>query len=168
MNAMDDSFGSWRRRASLLVVSLCFALPIRAAEPVHRMLADELAAAREQEPVPTGTTYGLRGKTPVIRGTGKRFGCNMISTVTNRGRLAFMVFKERFTAQVMITFLKRLTRYADHKVFLILDRHPVHSAAKVTRWAERHADAIELFCLPGSSPPAPLYAEVYFSLYTGA
>lgn len=99
-----------------------------------------------------GTSYGLRGKTPVIRGTGKRFGCNMISTVTNRGKLAFMVFKERFTSAVMIKFLRRLIRHADRKVFLILDRHPVHLAAKVKRWVEQHADAIELFYLPGYSP----------------
>ena len=99
-----------------------------------------------------GTSYGLRGKTPVIPGTGKRFGCNMISTVTNRGKLAFMIFKERFTSAVMIKFLRRLMRHADRKVFLILDRHPVHLAVKVQRWIEQHAHALELFHLPGYSP----------------
>ena len=99
-----------------------------------------------------GTSYGLRGKTPVIRGTGKRFGCNMISTVTNRGKLAFMVFKERFTSAVMIRFLRRLIRHANRKVFLIVDRHPVHLAVKVQQWVTRHAGAIELFYLPGYSP----------------
>jgi hypothetical protein len=100
----------------------------------------------------TGTSYGLRGQTPVIPGTGKRFGCNMISTVTNRGKLAFMVFRERFTSAVMIRFLRRLIRHAEQKVFLIVDRHPVHLAARVTRWVQRHAEAIELFHLPGYSP----------------
>ncbi len=66
----------------------------------------------------TGTSYSPRGRTPVVRGTGKRFGCNMISTVTNRGRLAFMVFKKRFTAKVMIEFLKRLLRHSPRKIFL--------------------------------------------------
>lgn len=99
-----------------------------------------------------GTSYGLRGKTPVIRGTGQRFGCNMISTVTNRGKLAFMVFKERFTSAVMIQFLRRLIRHADRKVFLIVDRHPVHRAVKVKRWVKQHANAIQLFYLPGYSP----------------
>ena len=99
-----------------------------------------------------GTSYGLRGKTPVIPGTGKRFGCNMISMVTNRGKLAFMIFKERFTSAVMIKFLRRLIRHTDRKVFLILDRHPVHLAVKVKRWIEQHAHALELFHLPGYSP----------------
>ena len=39
-----------------------------------------------------------------------------------------------------------------HKVFLILDGHPVHKAGKVKRWAERNADKIELFLLPSYSP----------------
>jgi transposase len=103
----------------------------------------------------TGRSYSKRGVTPVIPGTGQRFSCNMISTVTNRGTLAFMVFTERFTAPVMVKFLKRLTRHAGgggRKVFLILDGHPVHKSAKVRRWAEANADRIELFLLPPYSP----------------
>jgi transposase len=101
---------------------------------------------------PAGRSYGLRGQTPVIRGTGKRFGCNMISTVTNRGQLAFMVFKERFTSPVMIRFLGRLIRHAARKVFLIVDRHPVHRSAKVKNWIARHGPSLELFYLPDYSP----------------
>lgn len=119
------------------------------AENAEIHWGDEMGLRSDHQ---AGTSYGLRGQTPVIPGTGKRFGCNMISTVTNRGRLTFMVFKERFTAKVMVTFLKRLIRYASHKVFLIVDRHPVHIAAKVQRWVEQRADTIELYYLPGSSP----------------
>ena len=32
----------------------------------------------------TGTSYGRKGRTPVITGTGQRFRCNMISAITNR------------------------------------------------------------------------------------
>src|SRR5216683_2293087 len=35
-----------------------------------------------------GRSYGRRGQTPVVFGTGQRFRCNMISSITNRGRLA--------------------------------------------------------------------------------
>jgi len=100
----------------------------------------------------TGRSYARRGVTPVIPGTGQRFGCNMISTVTNRGSLAFMVFTERFTARVCLRFLTRLVRHARRKVFLILDGHPVHKAAMVRRWVRAHADRIELFLLPSYSP----------------
>ena len=99
-----------------------------------------------------GRSYGRKGKTPVIRGTGKRFRCSMISTVTNRGKLAFMVFKERFTTPVAIEFLRRLLRHSGRKVFVIWDGHPVHRSAKVRKWVERHRDCIEMFFLPGYSP----------------
>ena len=76
----------------------------------------------------------------------------MISTITNRGQRAFMVFKERFTAAVMTEFLGRLLRHADRKVFLIVDRHPVHRSQKVTRWIAKHSRRIERFFLPGYRP----------------
>ena len=50
----------------------------------------------------TGTSYAPRGRTPAVPGTGRRFGCNMISALTNRGQLAFMVLGQRFRAPVFI------------------------------------------------------------------
>ncbi len=100
----------------------------------------------------TGTSYGRRGVTPVIPGTGQRFRCNLMSTITNRGELSFMVFKENFTAAVFIKFATRLLRLRQRKVLLVLDRHPVHRSAPVRRWLARHAAQIELFFLPGYSP----------------
>ena len=148
--------------------------PVRRAyernpEAVRRWLAEEYpairrAAKREKAEIhwgdemglrsdhQTGVTYGRRGRTPVIPGTGRRFGCNMISTITNRGRLAFMVFKQRFTADVMIEFLRRLIRHSKQKVFLIVDGHPVHRSGKVARWIEEHHQDIRLFRLPDYSP----------------
>lgn len=99
-----------------------------------------------------GRSYGLRGQTPVIVATGKRFGCNMISAITNQGRLNFMVFKGRFIAKVFLEFLYRLVRQSKRKVFLIVDRHPVHRSKKVARWLEERPDEIQLFFLPGYSP----------------
>ena len=103
----------------------------------------------------TGTSYGIKGRTPVITGTGQRFGCNMISTLTNRGQLSFMVFKQRFTAPVFLEFLGRLLRQSylqRKKCFLIVDGHPVHKSGKVRRWLEKRRDRIELFLLPGYAP----------------
>lgn len=100
----------------------------------------------------TGRTYGLRGQTPVIRGTGQRFGCNMISAVTNRGHLCFMVFSETFRVSVFLVFLRRMLKQANHKVFIIVDGHPVHRAKKVAEWLKGKEDSIEVFRLPSYSP----------------
>jgi len=99
-----------------------------------------------------GASYARKGQTPVLPGTGRRFGCNMISAITNRGQLSFMIFKDRFTAPVMLTFLKRLVRQSEQKVYLILDGHPVHRSRRVKRWVSEHEDEIALFYLPGYSP----------------
>jgi transposase len=98
-----------------------------------------------------GTSYGRKGKTPTIPGTGKRFGCNMISAITNRGHMSFMVFKQRFTTSVFVEFLGRLVRQVG-KAFLIVDGHPVHRSAAVKRWVAAHAKGVRLFYLPGYSP----------------
>ena len=99
-----------------------------------------------------GRSHGRRGQTPVIAGTGKRFRCNMISALTNRGHLNFMVFKEEFCAQVFLRFLRRLLRQINRKVFLIVDRHPVHRSRELKRLLENNARRIRLFYLPGYSP----------------
>lgn len=100
----------------------------------------------------TGTTYGRKGKTPAIAGTGQRFRCNMISTVTNRGTLAFMVFHNRFTADVLIEFLRRLVRQQNRRLYLIVDRHPVHRSRRVQHWLYHNRKKIRLFFLPSYSP----------------
>jgi transposase len=100
-----------------------------------------------------GRSWAPVGKTPVIEGTGQRFGANVISAISNKGHLQFRVFKQRFTTPVFIDFLPRLVRQADEqKIILILDGHPVHRAKKVRPWVEAHADQIELQFLPGYAP----------------
>src|SRR6202161_1334264 len=102
-----------------------------------------------------GRSRGRRGETPVVMGTGQRFRCNMISSITNRGRLAFMIFRQRFTARVFLNFLGRLlrlTRKTRRKVFLIVDGHPVHKARSVSRWLAEHREQIRIFFLPSYSP----------------
>jgi transposase len=100
----------------------------------------------------SGTTYGRKGQTPVIPGTGKRFGCNMVSAITNRGSLMFMVFRQRFTNEVFRDFLRRFVRQTKRKTFLILDQHPVHISAPVRHWLGAHARQLSVFYLPGYSP----------------
>ena len=84
--------------------------------------------------------------------TGKRFRCNLISTITNRGRLCFKVFTQHFDSAVMLDFLRRLLRQTNQKIFLIVDGHPAHKSRAVKDWVERHAERIRLFFLPSYSP----------------
>src|ERR1700745_834017 len=70
-----------------------------------------------------GRTWGRRGETPVVQATGARYGMSLISAVTARGHMRFMI-KEKggVNADVFIAFLKRLLVGATHPIFLIVDR----------------------------------------------
>jgi len=99
-----------------------------------------------------GRTYGIKGKTPVVKRTGNRFSCNMISSITNLGKLNFMVFHENFTQDIFLTFLKRLVLQCDRKVFLIVDNHRAHKSKAVNKWLTENVDHIKLFYLPSYCP----------------
>jgi len=101
----------------------------------------------------SGNGYSPRGKTPVTRGSGKHFGCNLISALTNRGQLVFMVYDDKFNAEVFREFMERLIKHNDGcKVFLIVDNLPVHKAKVLRPWLAEHAAQIELFFIPPYSP----------------
>ncbi|MPW23178.1 IS630 family transposase [Paraburkholderia sp. CNPSo 3157] len=99
-----------------------------------------------------GRSFALKGQTPIVRATGKRFGCNVISAITNKGELNFMVFDSNLTNDVFIRFLRRLIKQSRRKVFVIVDRHPVHRSKAVREWLARRVEQIEMFLLPTYAP----------------
>ncbi len=120
-----------------------------AQEKAEILWGDEMGVRSDDQ---IGRTYGKIGQTPVVKVSGQRFSCQMISTVSNRGNLRFMIFEGKFNADVCITFLKRLIKDAKRKIFLILDGHPVHKSKKVKSWIAANAGKISLFVLPAYSP----------------
>ena len=96
--------------------------------------------------------YAPKGKTPVMEHTAKRFKINMISSITNRGKLRFMVYEKNMDAGLFITFLERLIKSSDKKIFLILDNLRVHHSKIVKVWVKEHKEEIALFYLPAYSP----------------
>jgi transposase len=99
-----------------------------------------------------GRSYAPKGQTPVLRLPAKRVSLNMISALSNQGKVRFMIYKENMTYQVLITFMQRLVKDAPRKVFLILDNLKVHHAKKVQEWLLEHNSQIEVFYLPSYSP----------------
>ena len=77
---------------------------------------------------------------------------SMISSVTNRGTLRFMIYEGALNTALFLAFLKRLVRSAEGKVFLIVDNLKVHHAQKVQTWVASNQDRIELFFLPAYAP----------------
>jgi transposase len=99
-----------------------------------------------------GRSYAPRGRTPVVRVCHRRIRLSLISAVSNRGELRWMVLDGAVNAAALIRFLQRLIREVPRKVFLILDRLQVHRAARVRAWLAEHRARIEVFYLPAYSP----------------
>lgn len=99
-----------------------------------------------------GRSYAPKGKTPVKKHMSKRFSVNMISTITNKGRVQFMIYTGTMNADRLVAFLEQLIKKKEQKIFLILDNLRVHHSKVVKKWVEDHKKAIELFFLPAYSP----------------
>jgi transposase len=99
-----------------------------------------------------GTTWAPIGQTPVVKQTGQRFSLNMISAVSPKGQLRFMVTRKRIEASVFVEFLKRLMHGWEKSIFLIVDGHPTHKARLVKTFLERMKGKLRLFYLPPYSP----------------
>lgn len=101
----------------------------------------------------SGTSFSPRGKTPVTRGSGKHFGCNIFSAITNKGELSFRVYEGKFNVEVFQDCMQRLIEQAGgRKVFLILDNLRVHHANALKTWLAENSARIELFFIPSYSP----------------
>ena len=100
----------------------------------------------------SGSTWAPVGKTPIVESTGGRFGINLISAVSTRGKLRFMTVDGKMNADNFIKFLKRLIYKADRSVYLIVDGHPVHKSKKVVAFVETTKGQLRLYILPPYSP----------------
>lgn len=99
-----------------------------------------------------GRSYAPRGKTPAIRIHPRCKRVNLISTVTNQGKVRFMVYNDKMNSAVFIKFMERLIKDSEKKIFLILDNLKVHHSYIASDWLEEHKDEIEVFFLPSYSP----------------
>src|SRR5205085_8571208 len=74
-------------------------------------------AAHMRSEKQSGRTWGKKGETPVVFRTGARYRMSLISAVTSRGHMRFMI-KEKggVNAEVFIEFLRRLMIGSKNKI----------------------------------------------------
>ncbi|HUN03094.1 MAG TPA: IS630 family transposase, partial [Niabella sp.] len=107
-----------------------------------------------------GRSYAPKGKTPVVKSTGQRFSLNMISAISNKGHLQFMLI-DKFNGEVFMDFLKRMIRYSSEKIFFVTDGHPAHKTKMLKEWLQENKNRIEVFFIPPYSPE--LNAQEYLN-----
>jgi transposase len=100
-----------------------------------------------------GRTWGKKGETPVVSSTGARYRTSLLSAVSARGHMRFMI-KEKggINAAVFIEFLRRLMVGCNNAIFLIVDRGPAHVAKKTKAFVAALGGRLRLFYLPPYSP----------------
>jgi len=96
--------------------------------------------------------FAPKGQPPVLDVVSKRERVNMISAITNKGSLKFMIYDEKMTQQRFIKFMERLIIDSTKKVFFIVDNLKVHHGNIVKHWLAEHKNEIELFYIPPYSP----------------
>ena len=101
---------------------------------------------------PLGRSYGLKGRTPVVKTSGKRQKINAISALSPKGGFWFKVYSGMLTAIVFITFLKDFLKGRKQPVMLVVDGLPVHKAKLVQEYVQSTKGKLELHFLPGYSP----------------
>jgi transposase len=100
-----------------------------------------------------GRTWGKKGETPIVKATGARHGMSLISAITSKGHMRFMI-KEKggVNAAVFIEFLKRLLVSSRRPIFLIVDRGPAHISKETKAFVAALGKRLKLFYLPPYAP----------------
>jgi len=99
-----------------------------------------------------GRSYAPKGETPEIRLYPRCQRVNLISSITNQGKVRFMVYNDKMNSQTLIKFMERLIKDTKQKILLILDNLKVHHSYIVKDWLKEHSNEIEVFYLPTYSP----------------
>jgi transposase len=118
-------------------------------EPAAIYWGDEMGRRRDHV---TGTSDAPAGQTPVVRATGQRVGCTLLSAITNKGGLSFMVFQGKFTTPVFVAVMQRLLKQVAGNLSLIVDGHPVQRSGAAKRVVDQHTQRLRLIRMPGYCP----------------
>jgi transposase len=101
---------------------------------------------------PLGRTYGLKGRTPVVRTSGKRQSINAISAVHAKGAFWYNVYNGKLNAGLFIQFLRDFMWRRRKPIYLVIDSLPAHKAKSVQTYVASLEGRLELHFLPTYAP----------------
>jgi len=110
---------------------------------------DEAGVAADEHP---GYGYARRGQRATKEVPDPHIRVNLISAISNTGKVRFMTYKQTMTGALFLVFLSRLLRSATGKLYLIADRLKAHQSAEVQSWLAAHQEQIEVVWLPRRAP----------------
>lgn len=98
-------------------------------------------------------SYAPKGQTPVVADSGQWIKHNLISSITNGGKLRFKLYKGSLKWQGVRDFLQRLGKeHPGSPLVVIMDNHPTHKSKKLKEWVHTQKDWLTVHYLPRYSP----------------
>jgi hypothetical protein len=85
----------------------------------------------------SGRGYAPRGKSPVVSVPAKHHNLSIVSAITNKGKVHWMIVEGAVNDDRFLESLDGLRRDTGGKAFLILDNLKVHHSKPVKEWLEK-------------------------------
>src|SRR3989338_919591 len=100
-----------------------------------------------------GKTWAPKGKTPIVKVTGKRGGLCVTSAISPAGKLVFRIEKGKIKADQHIEFLQQIMKqHPNRKIIVIEGQARPHIAKKVREYVTQHKNRLAVYYLPSYAP----------------
>ena len=99
-----------------------------------------------------GRTWGLSGKTPVVKVSMLRGGYNVLSAVTAQGEMSYSIKDGTINGERYIEFLDELIINRKRPLILFVDHATFHHSKLVRDYVRAHRSQLRIFFLPKRAP----------------
>lgn len=99
-----------------------------------------------------GRTWGLSGKTPVVKVSMLRGGYNVLSAVTAQGEMDYSIKDGTINGERYIEFLEELILNRERPLILLVDHATFHHSKLVRDYVGAHRTQLRVFFLPKRAP----------------
>ena len=99
-----------------------------------------------------GRTWGMSGKTPVIKASMLRGGYNVLSAVTAEGEMDYSIQDGTVNGERYIGFLSELIADRKRPLIVLADHATFHHSKQVRDYVRAHRSQLRVFFLPKRAP----------------
>lgn len=99
-----------------------------------------------------GRTWGLSGKTPIVKTSMQRGGYNVLSVVTAQGQMSYSIKDDTINGERYIEFLEGLILERQRPIILLVDHATFHGSKRVRDFVRSRRSQLRVFFLPKRAP----------------
>lgn len=99
-----------------------------------------------------GTTWGVKGQTPIVHVPGQRQSISAASAISAKGAFWFATYKGALSGERFVELLKKLMYRRKNPLHLVVDGLPAHKKGLVRDYVAATQGKLTLHFLPGYAP----------------